>query len=313
MQLGSFYPFMRNHNGLDEPGQEPYLWPSVTKISRKFLKIRYSLLSYYYTLFYESHKKGLTVWRPLFFEFPYSKNTILIDKQFMIGSGLLLSPILSSNTDIVKALIPPGLWYNFYSNKFSYNVTNPDGEYFNLSAPLDVLPILIRGGHILPMQYPELTTAATRRNNYYLIIALDENEHAKGTLYLDDGESIDVDKNFAYLTFIVDDNTLMLRCNIDPHKKRLYKREEENQDEYNGCGYNNIQSKLDKIIIIGILKDKIIEKILLNGNYIEEYHQQQNNWIIDDDDNNITKKLTIYNLNLSLNQSWNLTWNYFLN
>ncbi|RGB31468.1 glycosyl hydrolases family 31 protein [Rhizophagus diaphanus] len=320
MQLGSFYPFMRNHNGLDEPSQEPYLWPSVAKISRKFINIRYSLLSYYYTLFYESHKKGLTVWRPLFFEFPLSKSSLLIDKQFMIGSGLLLSPVLSSNVDDVIALIPPGLWYDFYSNKFSYNITNPDGEYVNLSAPLDILPILIRGGHILPMQYPELTTAATKRNNYYLIIALDENEYAKGTLYLDDGESIDVGKNFTYLTFIVNDDTLILRCDIDsPHKKRLCKREE-NQNEYNnnvyngyngynGCGYSNINSKLDKIIIMGILKNKNIGRILFNGNYIKEY-QKQNNWIIDDD--NSIKKLTLYNLNLSLNQSWNLTWNSLL-
>ncbi|GBB95116.1 hypothetical protein RclHR1_02480015 [Rhizophagus clarus] len=313
MQLGSFYPFMRNHNGLNEPSQEPYKWPSVRKVSKKFIRIRYSLLSYFYTLFYESHKKGLTVWRPLFFEFPSLKNTLSIDKQFMIGSGLLLSPVLSSNVNIVKAFIPPGLWYDFYLNKFSFNITNPEGEYVNLSAPLDILPILIRGGNILPMQYPELTTAATKRNNYYLIIALDENQYAKGTLYLDDGESLDVKKNFTYLTFIVNDDTLTLRCEIDSNKKRLHKREgNQNQNENNECGYN-VESKLDKIIIMGILKNKIIKRILLNGYYVEEY-QQQKNWILDDDDDDDddTKKLTLYNLSLSLNQSWNLTWNPLL-
>ncbi|RIA84494.1 glycosyl hydrolases family 31 protein [Glomus cerebriforme] len=310
MQLGSFYPFMRNHNGLLEPSQEPYLWPSVAKISRKFLKIRYSLLSYYYTLFYESNLKGLTVWRPLFFEFPSSKHTYIIDKQFMIGSGLLLSPVLYKKTNNIKALIPPGLWYDFYEEKLSFNITNLNGKFVDLYAPLEVLPIFIRGGFILPMQYPELTTAATKRNNYYLMIALDENEYAKGTLYLDDGESIDVGKNFTYLTFMVNNNTLTSQCDLDLYKKGFEKGKEKdtninNNDLYNECENNyNLITKLDKIIIMGILKNQpIIKKILLNDNEIFHHHHK---WII----NNNFKKLILSNLDLNLNQSWNLTWEF---
>ena len=279
MQLGSFYPFMRSHNGLEEPSQEPYVWPSVARISRKFLKIRYSLLPYFYTLFYEAHSKGSTVWRPLFFEFPSLKQALVIDRQFMVGSGLLLSPVLDPQTDFVKAFIPPGLWYDFYSEKLNFNITRSDGEYAYLRAPLEILPILIRGGSILPMQYPELTTAATRRNNYYLVIALDKNGYAKGNLYLDDGESIDVGKNFTYITFIVENHSLILQCK-------------------DGCGYNNI-SKLDKIVIMGIEKNKTIKEVLLNENHIKGCC-----WLIDDN----LEKLTLSNLDLSLNHPWNLTW-----
>ena len=121
MELGAFYPFARNHNFKGNTGQvrsntptdlyldfllflklqEPYHWSSVTAISKKVLGIRYSLLPYYYTLFYKAHRSvdssnppAATVIRPLFFEFPADANTYPIDWQFMLGSVLLISPVL---------------------------------------------------------------------------------------------------------------------------------------------------------------------------------------------------------------------------
>ena len=79
--------------------QEPYEWPSVAAISRKVLSLRYELLPYYYTLFYKASRPvtstpSATVTRPLFFEFPNDTKTYSIDRQFMVGSGLLISPVL---------------------------------------------------------------------------------------------------------------------------------------------------------------------------------------------------------------------------
>lgn len=69
MQLGAFYPFSRNHNTDDGIDQDPVaLGDLVVKSSKKALAVRYSLLSYLYTLFWEAHSSGTTVARPLFFE-----------------------------------------------------------------------------------------------------------------------------------------------------------------------------------------------------------------------------------------------------
>ena len=77
------------------------MWPSVAKSSRIALSIRYRLLPYYYTLFYKAHRQpahhqhpSATVLRPLFFEFPHEIETYLISKQFLVGSGLMISPVL---------------------------------------------------------------------------------------------------------------------------------------------------------------------------------------------------------------------------
>ena len=59
MQLGSFYPFSRNHNIYDAFDQDPGVWPAVADASRRSLMIRYRLLPYLYTLFHLSHTTGV--------------------------------------------------------------------------------------------------------------------------------------------------------------------------------------------------------------------------------------------------------------
>ena len=69
MQLGSFYPFMRNHNDAEYRDQDPAVFSKdAQEIMKKYLNMRYSLLPYLYTRFYRSNLYGETVVRPLFFE-----------------------------------------------------------------------------------------------------------------------------------------------------------------------------------------------------------------------------------------------------
>jgi lysosomal alpha-glucosidase len=72
MQLGSFYPFMRNHNSRLARDQDPASFNNKTQdIMREALKTRYKLLPYFYSLFYSSHLFGETIVRPLLFEYVY--------------------------------------------------------------------------------------------------------------------------------------------------------------------------------------------------------------------------------------------------
>lgn len=64
------------------------------------------------------------------------------------------------------------------------------GANYNLSAALDTIPLLIRGGHILLIQNPQQTTAELRTTTFEILAALDENGNANGRLYWDDGDSL---------------------------------------------------------------------------------------------------------------------------
>jgi len=77
----------------------------VTEAARNALYMRYSLLPYLYTLFYRAHISGNTVVRPLFHEYPMDNNTYDIDKQFMWGSSVLISPFLYQVYHILYAHI----------------------------------------------------------------------------------------------------------------------------------------------------------------------------------------------------------------
>ena len=59
-------------------------------------------------------------------------------------------------------------------------------------GPLFCLQIHLRGGTVIPMQKPGLTTAESRKNDYTLLVVLDAIGEASGDVFLDDGVSIDM-------------------------------------------------------------------------------------------------------------------------
>jgi alpha-glucosidase (family GH31 glycosyl hydrolase) len=91
MQLSAFFPFYRNHNVLSANSQEAYVWASVAEASKTAMAIRYSLLPYLYTLFYQAHTSGSTVMRALSWEFTTDPTLAAVDNQFLLGPSIMVS------------------------------------------------------------------------------------------------------------------------------------------------------------------------------------------------------------------------------
>lgn len=208
-EVGAFYPFTRNHNSLGQIDQDPAAFgPDVIASSRLALQIRYRLLPYYYYLFFRASLNGGTVVRPLFFQFPLDPATYEIDWQFLVGSGLMISPVLTQGTTEILAYFPAGRWYDFYTGEELKGAGQR--ELVSLDAPLDKINIHVYGGSIIPTQKPEPTTTATRKNPFQLLVALDNNGTAAGELYWDDGKQFDVlrKKNYSLIQFHLKTNIL---------------------------------------------------------------------------------------------------------
>uniref|UniRef100_H3GKG8 alpha-glucosidase n=1 Tax=Phytophthora ramorum TaxID=164328 RepID=H3GKG8_PHYRM len=184
--LGSFYPFSRNHNNLDSPAQETYVWPEVAEIGRKFIGLRYRLLPYIYTLGYHAHVEGIPIARPLLMEFPSDTVTHSINYQFMLGDALLVTPVVHKGAKTVTGYFPRGIWYNM----FDYSQVLTSGASLTIGVTLYDMPVHIRGGSILVMHQCALTSKAARLTPLDILVALPVSGIAKGDLYLDDGETI---------------------------------------------------------------------------------------------------------------------------
>ncbi len=168
-QLGSLYTFARDHSDLYSIPQEPYaLGNTVLAAAKINLKLRYSLLKYFYTIFVE--KKGLgTIWRPLFFEFPLDSNTYLdevADTQFLIGPNLMAAPILEQGTTQRKVYFPNGTsWINLHTgDKYA-----PGTHLLEDVKLFDPVPLFIKEGSIVFTQNTEKVVNTQQLDNSFLL------------------------------------------------------------------------------------------------------------------------------------------------
>ncbi len=106
-QAGAMQPFFRAHAHIESKRREPYLFgEQVTESIKKSLRLRYSLLSLWYTAFEESHRTGVSPMRPMITEFPEDSSMLTIDDQWMIASTLLFKPITKSFTSEASIKLP---------------------------------------------------------------------------------------------------------------------------------------------------------------------------------------------------------------
>jgi len=172
----------------------------VVKSAKVALEKRYSLLPLLYTLFYRAQKFGETVVRPLFFEFSTDINAYKNDDQFLWGSSLMVLPVVKENHRKIDAYFPAGNWYLYEANEINSieKVIKSKGEHISLDAPIEKINVAVHGGSILPVLPPKTTTTETRKQNFTLLVALDENESADGELFWDDGDSLNPIDNGKY-------------------------------------------------------------------------------------------------------------------
>ncbi|XP_048758029.2 lysosomal alpha-glucosidase-like isoform X2 [Ostrea edulis] len=251
-QLGAFYPFSRNHNDLGKKDQDPAVFSETMKnSSRTALTIRYALLPYLYTLFHKSNAMGNTVVRPLFFEFPQDTNTYSIEDQFLWGSDLMITPVLTQDTTKLETYFPACTWYDYYTGQRILG----KGTKISMDAPMDRINLFVRGGSILPMKAAAMTTTESRKNNFRLLVALNETGYANGGLFWDDGETIGTHESGIF-------NMIMFMASKNSVSSGVMK-----------AGFTGESMKLDRLLVYGVATKP--NKVTVNGGGTSfEYNSQ---------------------------------------
>jgi alpha 1,3-glucosidase len=197
-QAGIYYPFFRGHAHIDTRRREPYVPGSpYTEIITQALRLRYQLLPAWYTAFHEAHTTGAPIVRPNFYVHPDDERGFAIDDQLYIGSyGLLAKPVTKEGQTSVDIYIADDQPYYDY---FNYKIYQGAGKTHNIDAPLEKIPLLMQGGHIIPRRdRPRRSSGLMKYDPFTLVVVLDKEGNAQGTLYLDDGETFDYQKG-AYI------------------------------------------------------------------------------------------------------------------
>jgi alpha-glucosidase len=194
VQVGAFLPFCRGHSCSGTRAAEPWVYGERTEsIARAYLTLRYRLLPYLYTLFQQAAATGAPIIRPLFYEFPGDASLAQLHDQVLCGPNLLLAPILRPGQEHRAVYLPEGEWYDWWTGE---RIRGP--IHLLAHAPLERLPLYVRGGAILTlgpaMEYTDQAPLDTLTLDIYPAGA------SEWTLYEDDGISFEFERGQSATT-----------------------------------------------------------------------------------------------------------------
>ncbi|MCB2411917.1 alpha-xylosidase [Demequina sp. TTPB684] len=109
-------------------------------ITAKFTQFKNTLMPYLYAASADAAAKGVSVARPMFFEFPDDPAVAYLDRQYMLGDNLLVAPVMSASGE-VQFYLPRGTWTNIWTGE-----TVPGGSWLTEVHGFETLPVYVREG-----------------------------------------------------------------------------------------------------------------------------------------------------------------------
>jgi alpha-D-xyloside xylohydrolase len=137
----------------------------------KYLRLRYRLMPYMYSLAGQVTHQDYTLLRVLPFDFRHDPNTYDADDEYMFGPAFLVCPVtepmyFAANSTPLKGVektrpvyLPSGSdWYDFWTGK-----RYAGGQTISADAPLETMPLYVRSGSIVPIG-PEIQFTGDQPN-----------------------------------------------------------------------------------------------------------------------------------------------------
>ena len=149
VSIGTFSPFFRGHSMINSRDSEPWAYgEEVEQISRNYIKLRYQLLPYLYSLFHEASETGMPVQRSLAIDYTHDRKVYdgQFHNQYLLGPSLLIAPA-ESTKEFIKVYLPEGDWYTLYAGHKHTGHAEVVTE-----CPVHRLPVFVKAGALLPLK-----------------------------------------------------------------------------------------------------------------------------------------------------------------
>ena len=207
VQLGIFHPLFRTHSmgnhasgaslvdaeaiklaeAFNRMDQEPWSFgDEITDSVRKAIELRYQLLPYLYTAFWQNISHGLPILRSLSFEDQSDKICLERENEFLFGDHIVVSPVLEEGQKGQLLYLPKGEWYHYYTKE-----QREGGKMGAVSLEMGYIPFYVRAGAVLPLFPVQQFVGEKIIEKMTLKVYAGE---AESTLYLDNGEGYAYEK-----------------------------------------------------------------------------------------------------------------------
>ncbi len=185
-EWGAFQPVMRAHG--ERMHNEVWAYGKQAEpILAKYLRLRYQLLPYTYSLGYASYRTGAPFMRTLFMDFPSDPQAADIPDEYMFGPAFLVAPVTEQGATERRVYLPAGTdWYNYWTNERIRG-----GQTITASAPIDTLPLFVRAGSIIPLGS---TILSADQKQSIASVRVYPGANADFTLFTDDGTTYAYEK-----------------------------------------------------------------------------------------------------------------------
>ena len=184
LQFGVFTPINRLHSSSTVLSKEPWNHKTVEDEAVAALRLRHALIPYVYTAYYENHKNGIPVCRPLYYDHPDRNEAYSAKNQYFFGDSLLVCPITSpwdgNGISTREIWLPEGTWTDIFTGEVL------PGGYHSVRRDRKSIPVFAKQGTILPLQEADGNFCG---NPEKLALQIFNNGNGIYRLYEDDGES----------------------------------------------------------------------------------------------------------------------------
>ena len=178
-QYATFLPIMRTH-GTRKYNEVWSYGKQAEPILEKYLKLRYELMPYIYSLGYKTWQTGAPFMRALPLDFPNDPKVADLRDEYMFGPAFLVAPVTDQGASSREVYLPAGAdWYNYWTNE-----RVKGGQTITVSAPIDTIPLFVRAGSILPLGSP---VENTHQQQSIAKVRVYPGANSDFTLFSDDG------------------------------------------------------------------------------------------------------------------------------
>lgn len=171
--------------GMEHPSyKEPWAYGAeAQKIFTQYDKLRYSLVPYIYSSYYQAYATGVPIMRALVMMYPNDVNTYNIDDQYLFGDNLMVCPVTVKAAKTRVVYLPEGEWVDYWTGEKLQG-----RQHIQITTPIEKLPMYVKAGAIIPYQ-PDMQYMAEKRVDPLTVDVYPAAQPSSFDLYEDDGVS----------------------------------------------------------------------------------------------------------------------------